>query len=212
MLEDFEDIPGLEVPAKANSNPYNSLLKCHKLLGPIFRLQFPDKTSVIYLADREAISRVLTDSEGQFTKGPTTVYPFQSLVPLHLISLPAGPEQLSLRSAAVKAISQKHLQQRCFPIVKTQARILSRVLQNSVDRSVDSCCRAFSLDVITEALFGTSWGAQLENSEHGNRKAASSLARIMEVLHWRVLGMDTGSTQVDEHLKVLDARVALEVC
>ena len=80
-----------------------------------------------------------------------------------------------------------------MPIVVKHARIFIKQIKNDspqlleiIISDIDKRCRAFALDVMSEALFGKTWNAQLDYTKENNINAYS-LSEIMYILHYRIL-------------------------
>jgi cytochrome P450 len=189
-MRTFEQIPTLpEFKAKPRPEPinfYEPMVAVHNALGPI--LNFADR---VWISDSAAIAEVL--SSDRWVKGKSTVEPFQSIVPLHLISL-EGELHQRLRSTATKALNYSQLKESLYPIIVDETRaFMAKLERSNLLHQLDKHCRAFSLDVISTALFTRGWGAQgapkegqNENTPTQFERNAQNLSQAMECLHWRI--------------------------
>jgi cytochrome P450 len=166
----------------------------------------------VWINDEAAAREVLQNRNGNWRKGPQTFEPFSSLVPKHLIAL-EGEEHQLLRASAqaalgdfiadgtISRIAQSvgarlvRMCERAAAAVGTaptkgaaEVWFASRGTYNShpvaLCSQVDKMFRAAALEIVSQALFGKSWGS-LEDYSASN-KLSDALARTMHELHWRV--------------------------
>ena len=204
------------------NDPYTPFYKVHQLLkSNIFAIDLPNN-AMIYVSDYDEIKKILINKDNIYGKGPTTIIPFQSIVPLHLISLPNNYQHQTMRTAVLNSISIKNLNDNIMPIVVKHARIFIKQIKNNspqlleiIISDIDKRCRAFALDVMSEALFGKTWNAQLDYTKENNINAYS-LSEIMYILHYRILdpndvGWKSNRYDKGDVIQILENKINKEI-
>ncbi|GBG31584.1 Cytochrome P450 714B1 [Hondaea fermentalgiana] len=205
---DFEEIPtaeiGLEPTYKPQvADPFMRLDSLRMLMGnpSIFRViseAADGKVDSVYVHDAEALHQVLEGEDGLWLKGPQTIEPFRSVVPLHLIALD-GQEHTKLRRAAQRSMNDQ-VQSRVTRVAYKHALRLrafwARRIRESArpDRShetiaLDRAVRATTTDIITELVLGEPWGSLTGLDRRKIDPRVSALRQLMIVLHWRIVDM-----------------------
>mmetsp|Transcript_10081 Transcript_10081/g.19757 ORF Transcript_10081/g.19757 Transcript_10081/m.19757 type:complete len:485 (-) Transcript_10081:205-1659(-) len=205
----FEEIPLAELGVEPThrpqvADPFMRMAQLRHLMGSprIWRvsMQASDgEVSTVHVHDEESLERVLRDDSGLWLKGPQTVEPFTSIVPMHLIALD-GALQGRLRGVAMRVVNEQ-LMTRVMTVVHAHALRLrefwlarchynGRPTMEHETIALDRAIRATATDVISELVLGEPWGA-LEGLRHrkGIERRVGALRELMMVLHWRIVDL-----------------------
>jgi len=103
---------------------------------------------------------------------------------MHLISL-EGEVHSKLRRVSQKVLANQVQERICLISFRHAIRLREKLILKQAPFSItdiDRILRSVALDIISEAIFGTSW-----NSLDGiDEQKANALSTIMETLHWRI--------------------------
>jgi len=134
----------------------------------------------VWINDAKASLDILIDKGKIWGKGNSTIWPFQSIVPLHIISLPEGPTHSAMREAAMVTLSQQR--ERATTVALEHAHRLCWDLEASAGqpvRNLDTLIRDAALGIISDLLFGG------KDMFFGNGKV-DALKALMLILHERI--------------------------